>query len=370
MKYVPGRYVAGVSARRVPAAIAVVLSAIACPVFADDLVYAEVSRLKLRAQARVRGSFVTVADVLSFAEADPRLRPAIGDKPVTDERRPPATLAVSHAQVVERLHKLGVNLSRVLISGAMECQVTLEPPLRRIEPQRPPADPAPLLTERAGAATEGDGTTLADALRRRIEADLASLGGTAEVEFEHAGREFLALRGPDWEFSIRARGGRAIGLREFSVAIRRDGRTHRTARIAARVRLIKSVVVAKRPLGTGAFVRREDLTLERRIFDRPEDVGLDSADRVVGQQMKHFVAAGEMIRPTDVKSEDLVKRSRPVTIVGADHNISIQLHGVALDSGGYGDNVRVRIGDTRKNRRELRGIVTGVATVRLAEGEL
>ncbi len=357
MKYASGKYVA------------VVLSAIAVPVFADDLIHAEVSRLKLRAEARVRGSFVTVADVLSFTEADPSLRPAIGDKPVTDERRPPATFAVSHAQVVERLHKLGVNLSRVLISGALECQVTLEPPLRRIEPPRPPAGPAPLLTERPAAATE-DGSTLADALRRRIEADLASLGGTAEVEFEHAGREFLALRGPDWEFSIRSRGGRAIGLREFSVAIRRDGRTHRTARIAARVRLIKSVVVAKRPLGTGAFVRREDLTLERRIFDRPEEVGLDSADRVVGQQMKRFVAAGEMIRLSDVKSEDLVKRSRPVTIVGTDHNISIQLHGVALDSGGYGDNVRVRIGDTRKNRRELRGIVTGVATVRLSEGEL
>jgi flagella basal body P-ring formation protein FlgA len=47
--------------------------------------------------------------------------------------------------------------------------------------------------------------------------------------------------------------------------------------------------------------------------------------------------------------------------------VHVQLSGVALDSGHFGDSVRVRLGDTRKSRTVLRGVVTGVGTVNVAE---
>jgi len=48
----------------------------------------------------------------------------------------------------------------------------------------------------------------------------------------------------------------------------------------------------------------------------------------------------------------------------------VRLTGMALDSGGYGDTVRIRMGDTRGERQLLRGVVTGLGTVRLVEGNL
>ena len=76
-----------------------------------------------------------------------------------------------------------------------------------------------------------------------------------------------------------------------------------------------------------------------------------------------------MIRPGNLKSVDLVRRSQPVTVVGGE-SVSIRLNGEALDSGGYGETIRVRVGNSRSNRREVRAMITGVGTVRLVEGRI
>jgi hypothetical protein len=83
----------------------------------DELIQREVSRLKLRSQVEVCGAAVTLADVLTFAEADPRLGAEIGRQPVNPDLQPPAKTVFTHEQIVQRLGELGVNLSRVLVSG-------------------------------------------------------------------------------------------------------------------------------------------------------------------------------------------------------------------------------------------------------------
>ncbi len=339
----------------------------------DELIQREVSRLKLRPQVEVCGAAVTLADVLTFAEADPRLRAEIGRQPVNPDLQPPAKTVFTHEQIVRRLGELGVNLSRVLVSGALNCRVTLEPARAQTVIEAPSAwvaagsrDAAPLTRLRA----TDEGNTLADALRAYVNAELASLGGTAEIEFERAGQEFLTLTRPPWKFIIRSSSssGDKLGLREFEIVIRRDGRTQRTARLAARVRLVKDVLVARKPLGIGTFVRQEDVALEPRMLERRQDVGLDEVGQIIGQQVKRYIPVGEMIRRSDIKVVDLVKRSRPVSLSSTGNSVSVRLTGMALDSGGYGDTVRVRIGESRKDRRILRGVVTGVGSVRLIRG--
>jgi len=339
----------------------------------DELIQREVSRLRLRPQVEVCGAAVTLADVLTFAEADPRLKAEIAHQPVNPDLQPPAKTVFTHEQIVQRLGELGVNLSRVLVSGALNCRVTLEPARAQTGVEAPPAwagagsrHTAPLT--RLQATNEGN--TLADALRTYVNAELASLGGTAEIEFERAGQEFLTLTRPPWEFIIRSSssGGDKLGLREFEIVIRRDGRTQRTARLAVRVRLVKDVLVARQPLGIGTFVRQEDVALEPRMLERRQDVGLDEVGQIIGQQVKRYIPVGEMIRRGDIKAVDLVKRSRPVSVSSAGDGVSIRLTGMALDSGSYGDTVRVRIGESRKDRRILRGVVTGVGSVSLIRG--
>jgi len=346
-----------------------------------DAALPAVSYLKLRPRVLIRGEVVTLADVLNFAQADPRLLAEIGAEPAAPGIAAPAEMQLTHQQVVARLRELGVNPARVLLGGASSCQIILEeaPPAtapgavgpERAAPRGSPAgvaaSDAPVLTP-ANQAPPG-ARTLADVLRAHVARELAELGGTVEIEFEHAGREFLELTTPPFDFSVRSTRGARLGLREFSVALRCDGQVQRTARIAASVRLVKSVLVAARPLNAGSYVRRDSIELAPRVFTDAQELGIEHPEEVIGQEVKNFLPVGQMLRRSDLKPVDLVRRSQPVTVVGAGtgSGVLIRVTGDALDSGGYGDVVRVRLGERGRNRREVRGVVAGVGMVRLLD---
>lgn len=321
----------------------------------------KVNHLKIRSQALVRGDTVTLADVLVLSGADQQLQTTIGTRPIVSGLNPPVGTTVSHEQIERRLNELGVNLSRVLISGALNCRVTLTPAKTPDEHAQEATDSLlrPL-------AQPGD-RTLAQILREHINAELTKLGGTAEIEFERASTAFLDLTTPPWSFSIQSRGRQKLGLREYRVVIRRDGKTQRTANVSARVRLSKAVLVARKPLNIGTLVQHDAVELETRLFENEREIGFDHAQQVIGQRVNQFVPAGQMVGKNDLKNENLVQRSRPVTVLNRGTNIQVRLTGVALDSGSYGETVRVRLGNSRKDRRVLRGLVTGLGTVQIEE---
>ena len=128
------------------------------------------------------------------------------------------------------------------------------------------------------------------------------------------------------------------------------------------------MVIARKPLNPGNFVRSDDLGVETRVFEHGANLGPSRTEEVVGQQIKRFVAVGAVVPADAIKAVDLVVRSRPVTVTGEGTAVQVRLTGVALDSGGYGDTIRVRMGDSHHDKKTLRGIVTGLGTVRLTEG--
>jgi len=345
---------------------------------------ADVSRLQLRARATVGGKAVRLADVLSFAQADPRLVEQIADQPATApgagavgrSSTSPSMVVISHEQVVRRLGELGVNLARVLVSGALRCEVTLESEveLRATRATTQVAagagDPGGRLPPTLSTPDAAGGKTLANVVRAFVSRELAALGEVTDLSFERAGQPYLELTTPPWEFGVTSAGGDKLGLREFRVVIRRDGRLHQTVHLMAQVRVARQVVIAQRPLSIGNTIRREDLAFETRVFDRDGPLGIARVEEVIGQEVKRFIPSGELVQPDALRARALVRRSQPVTVTGAGRSVQVQLTGEALDSGSYGDTVRVRIGDNRRQQQVLRGVVTGVSTVRLAEGEL
>ncbi len=348
---------------------------------ADDLFVAvDTSTLRLRSDVVVADKDVRLADVLDFSAADVRLRDALAGELLFDEPGAAPQQAVAHEQVVARLDRLGVNLARVLVVGAAHCRITIqaaEPPPQAADDapnaaSESAADSAPLLRTGAGASLAGSASpaalTLADALRAFVASETSRLSSEIELEFERAGQEFLALSNPPWEFQIRSPAGEKLGLREFMITLRRDGVTHRTVRLLARVKMLRSVVVARRPLSVGVFVKPDDVALEQRLFDGPAKEGFEQTQAVIGQHVKRFLQPGEMLRRTDLKPVELVKRSRPVTVLGADRGVQLRLSGTALESGVFGERVRVRLGESRREQREVRGVVTGVGQVQLEEG--
>ena len=330
---------------------------------AADRSETDVTRLQLRAQAAVSGDTIRFVDVLVFGNADPELVRQIGETAVTTQPFTQGEAVVTYDQIVKRLNTLGVNLSRVLISGALQCRVTR----RSADSVALAVDDAPLLRPSRLRDATGE-KTLAELIEAHVAKELREPGGTPEIKFERAGQEFLRLTAPPWEFSVNSADREKLGLREFHVLIRRDGQVRRNVQVFGQVSLARPVVVARRPLSMGNFVRREDVGLETRVFDKGPASGLGQVDAVIGQQIKRFVPTGEMLQADALKSVDMVVRSRPVTVMGAGGNIDLRLTGVALDSGGYGETVRVRLGDARHDKQVLRGVVTGLGTVKLAEG--
>jgi flagella basal body P-ring formation protein FlgA len=315
----------------------------------------EAVTLKLRAEAVVTSDNVTLGDVLVRVAGDATLLAQIGGEPISAKPDAEAVTTVSHDQILRRLDELGVNLGRVLLSGPLTC---------RVVQRAPPADEVaeePILREGRGPTK-----TLADLVREHINDEMKDLGGAAEVQFERAGQEFLQLAAPPWEFQVSSLGREKLGLCGYRVVIRRDGQVQRKADVFARVRLVRPVVVARKPLNPGNAVRPDDVTTETRIFDQATGLGFAELAAVVGQQVKRFVPAGEPVPPDALKIGDLVARTRPVTVLSDNPNVQVRLSGVALDSGGYGDSVRVRVGDARREKKVLTGVVAGVGTVRLA----
>ncbi|MBL8880380.1 MAG: flagellar basal body P-ring formation protein FlgA [Phycisphaerales bacterium] len=343
-----------------------VLSAIAvcANAVAQETAGPATSELRLRNRIEVVSDVVSLGDVINFAGANAKLQAELETKRLFKADEPAGEFDVSHEQVMKRLVELGVNPGHITLSGARVCHVThgQRPTLAATEGRNAarPARDAPEM----GAETSD--ATLEAALRRWIENDVRELGGRCEIQFEAAGREFLELSSPEYEFAIRASSsGAKLGLRELSVTIRRDGRTQRTLRIAASVKLTKDVLIAIRPLSVGAFVRREDLRPEERLFSRDADLGIDRIEAIVGQQVRTFVEAGSMVTERQLQTVELVKRSSPVTVIGNSGAVQLRMTGMARDNGRLGDKVRVRLGESRSDQREVFGVVTGPGSVRI-----
>jgi flagella basal body P-ring formation protein FlgA len=329
---------------------------------ADELIASAVSTIRLRAQAIVQQHPATLGDVLVLDRADGRLREAIADAPVWPAD--PDLAHFTHEQILERLGALGINRTRILVGGAAACHVTFEQP----DPPAAPgsdAESAPLFRAVPASESSEASTSLAAIITAHVDRELASLGGKAEIDFERAGEPFLSLTSPPWDFDVRSADREKLGLRELQVTLRRDGRLQRKPTIMARVQMLKEVLVAEAPLNVGAVVRPQDVRVEPRLFERLSDVGLDDLQRVTGQHVKRFVAAGQMLAEADLQPVELVKRSRPVTVLGSGAGVRVNLTGTALDSGNYGEPVRVRLGETRRDQRVVRGIVSGLGTVQL-----
>lgn len=324
-----------------------------------------VSRLRLRANVVVSADTVTLGDVLALAGAEAELAEKIADKPVFTDGRGAGCATISHDDVARRLTELDVHPGRVLLEGAHTCRVVFDRPSAAPESPRRPVEVG-VAAMAPGPARVGVGATLADRIREIINRDLAALGGTSEVEFERAGREFLDLTAP-FEFDIRAADREKLGVREFRVTVKRDGKVVRTATVAARVRLVRNAVVAARPLSIGNLIRDGDVGLEPQVFDSVATLGLDSVEQALGRQVTRFVPVGEMLQASGLKAVDLVQRSRPVTVLSGDGGVQMRLAGIALDAGAYGDSIRVRLGEGRGARQQVRGVVVGVNTVRLDE---
>ncbi|MCA9242524.1 MAG: flagellar basal body P-ring formation protein FlgA [Phycisphaerales bacterium] len=342
------------------------------------------SQLRMYAEVAVAPGQVTFGDVLSFDDADPQLIEAIRDLPVTRSASTcPGALMLSHDEVRAQLRSVGVNMALITLTGARVCRVTAvaQPAASGdasanntlqtapvLLASAPPADDRAIVTGQTTTTTArvhtGGVSTLQDAIHAYVARELAPYG-EPEIGYGVGSEALLSLMAPPFSFSVRSAAGSPLGTRTFRVTISRDGRDQREVAVVAHVRLIRPVVVAERPLNLGQVIAPLDVRVEKRPFDTLENVELAEPGAVIGQQASRFMRIGEVVTEKDIKRAALVQRSQRVKLIQTQGGVHIEFIGSALESGGFGETIRVRVGESRRDRQEALGRVVGPGRVEL-----
>ncbi|WP_114228907.1 MULTISPECIES: flagellar basal body P-ring formation chaperone FlgA [Sphingomonas] len=109
----------------------------------------------------------------------------------------------------------------------------------------------------------------------------------------------------------------------------------------------------------GDLLSASDFVLD----ERPTPVGpIAGPGQVLGKEALRHLAAGSVVKASDVAEPRLVKRGEPVTLVIRSGSLLIRAQGRALGDGRKGDLVRVVATPTN---RTLDGMVEGSGAVRL-----
>jgi flagellar basal body P-ring formation protein FlgA len=122
-----------------------------------------------------------------------------------------------------------------------------------------------------------------------------------------------------------------------------------------------AVAVLAHAVDKGTRLEAGDFAVEPRAPAAAR--GALSAEDAAGMEASRRLAAGAVVRRSDVMQPQLVRRGEPVTIRIVSGSLVISSGGRALGGGGKGDMVRVVANSTS---RTLDGIVEGSGTVRVA----
>lgn len=129
--------------------------------------------------------------------------------------------------------------------------------------------------------------------------------------------------------------------------------------LRARVTARGDYWVARRRLPAGT--RLTATMLRRRSGDlgRLPESAIRDLDLALGQVTTRTLAPGAVIQRSQLQAPELVHRRQPVTVAASGPGFRVTRQGQALQDGGLGDTVRVRLAD----RSTVTGVVTGPGLV-------
>lgn len=113
----------------------------------------------------------------------------------------------------------------------------------------------------------------------------------------------------------------------------------------ASVAVIGDYVVVSRDLAPGTVLDTSMLELREAELGRlPRGVVTDIG-AAIGQEISRHVRAGTAITPSLLREVTLVERGAPVRVEAVGNGFAVSREGEALDSGGMGSEIRVRLAD-------------------------
>ncbi|MFO0982171.1 MAG: flagellar basal body P-ring formation chaperone FlgA [Planctomycetota bacterium] len=275
-------------------------------------------------QALVARAVFTIGDVAELSPADHPLRAAVLAIPLGPAPRPRATRIVTTQGVLFALQDHGIDLARVKISGAVECQVAVRPSVLKGED----------LLERAKAYLAAEIKTTdpyeLEAPDAPPDIDLPAFEDAPVIRFDHGKNPVAA------------------GPVRVSVAVDVGGQTYTRIALTFRLRLFADVYVAASFIARGTTLVSAPIVparVERSVMRGEPLVSLEQLNGLVARR---DVREGEMLCLEDGVRPIVLKSGDPVTIVVTRGQLTITAKGQARGDGAVGDLVAVQNLDTKR----------------------
>lgn len=153
---------------------------------------------------------------------------------------------------------------------------------------------------------------------------------------------------------------REIG--RVNIQVRCDGSNTWTLYVPAEVNIFQSIVVLTEPVGRGAVLRADQLTLREVDISQLHGGFYTRIDDVVGLVSKRLLSTGKPLLESLLEPPVVVHRGDAVVVTAASNGLTVKMPGVALADGQAGQQISVR---NTQSDRVVEAEVTGPGQVRV-----
>jgi flagella basal body P-ring formation protein FlgA len=335
--------------------------------------YVAGATLELRGDATIFGAEVKLKQVCRWSDADARMFAPVADLVVMRLSARSPYRAITVDQIRSTLHDAGVNLGVVKFSGPTSCtigrsdsQFDEQSALRQWATAKSvDNDEAELAAETLAAAPMADQPTAALAapptvaaspaaraeasqvktLRSLLIEDLAVRVGLPadqlQVNFNPKDENLLHMAEPLFKFNIDGRQVHDLGDVTWNIQIL-TGNGSQKGVVTATARAWQNQLAIEKSLGYHQVIRPSDVTEHRVLVDRMPSEPLLTAAQVVGQEAARDLKVGTIVSARMVDAISLVKTGQLITITLNVGTVRVKTVGRAMESGCYGQAVKVR----------------------------
>jgi flagella basal body P-ring formation protein FlgA len=329
--------------------------------------------IELRGEATVVGAEVRLKQVCRWSDRDAQFFAPVADLTISRVTSRAPFRAVTIDKIKQTLHDAGVNLAMIRFAGPISCTVSRSDSeydegtaLRQwaeargevkddaatrtrgdTEKAKPMVTAAPRVTEAAAPPTQPSGVR---SLRSLLLDDLSIRLGLPQeqlqVSFNPKDESLLNLSEPLFKFNLSARRVRNLGDVSWDVTIL-NGSSSQKGTVTATARAWQTQALVAKPLAYHQLIQQADLVERRALVERLPDEQLLTVEQVVGQEAARDLKVGTILSARMIDPVPLVKPGQTVTITLTQGAVSVKTVGRALESGSFGQAVKVKNDATR-----------------------
>jgi flagella basal body P-ring formation protein FlgA len=295
---------------------------------------ATVQEIRFRAEARVAGDTITLADL---AELPPEAAASLGPIPIWGAPPPGQIYTLTGDFLRFRLVQLG------------------------LEELAGPTLPAAIPVKQEGVALAPE--EVAKAFQRYIREHSQWPEKNLRIEVFPLEEPVLL---PDAGVRLEAlppKGGRLLGDVSLEMVVTKSGQPQKRFKAAGRVRLEREVVCAVHPLKPQQLITAADVALCRRdVTTLNANDFFTALDQVVGRTLAKTLGPQEILTSRHLSQQPLIQRGDEVTVLLEENGLAISTKGVAKEPGFPGKAIRML---NPKSKKEFQAQVINDKTVKV-----